>query len=72
MKKHFFAFFFIALMSEIGTSCLARYRRIGLDDNLICYPNLQTMIGIRLLVWAVFFLLLSAVWLLLSRDRRAV
>ena len=70
MKKHFFAFFLIALMSELGTSWLVRYRSVAPEAELVCFRNLQTMIANRLWMWAVFFLLLSVVWLLLSRGRR--
>ena len=71
MKKHFFAFFMIALISELGTTWLMSYRSVTDTGAMLCYRNLGTVIADRLLVWPVFFLLLSAVWLLLSRDRRA-
>jgi len=70
MKKHFVAFFIIALASELGTSWLVRYS--GADDvgGLICFRDLGTMIANRLWIWAVFFLLLSVIWLSLSRGGR--
>jgi hypothetical protein len=70
MKKQFFAFFLIALASELGTSWLVRYSGANDVGELICFRNLGTMIVNRLWVWAVFFLLLSVVWLSLSRGRR--
>lgn len=70
MKKHFFAFFSIALVSELGTTWLMSYRSITDAGAMLCYRNLGTVIAGRLLFWFVFFLLLSAVWLLLSRGRR--
>jgi len=70
MKKHFFAFFMIALISELGTTWLMSYRSVTDTGAMLCYRNLGTVIADRLLFWPVFFLLLSAVWLLLSRNRR--
>jgi len=69
MKKHFVAFFTIALASELGTSWLVRYRSLA-SGEMVCFHDLQTMMVNRLVIWLVFFLLLSAVWLLLSRGRR--
>ena len=70
MKKDFFAFFMIALISELGTTWLMSYRSETGTDAMLCYRNLGTVVAGRLLFWIVFFLLLSAVWLLLSRGRR--
>jgi hypothetical protein len=70
MKKHFFAFFLIALASELGTSWLVRYSGATDVGELICFRNFATMIANRLWIWAVFFLLLSVIWLSLSRAGR--
>jgi len=70
MKKHFFAFFLIALASELVTSWLVRYSGATDVGELICFRNLGTMIANRLWIWAVFFLLLSVIWLSLSRGGR--
>lgn len=70
MKKDFFAFFMIALISELGTTWLMSYRSVTGTDAMLCYRSLGTVVIGRLLFWIVFFLLLSAVWLLLSRGRR--
>ncbi len=72
MRKHFVAFVIIALMSEVGTSWLVRYRSLSPDAEVVCFRNLQAMMASRLWIWAVFFLLLSAVWMLLSRSGRTV
>jgi hypothetical protein len=69
MKKDFVAFFIIALASELGTSWLMRYRGLA-TAGMVCFADLQTMMLNRLAIWPVFFLLLSAVWLLLSRGKR--
>lgn len=71
MTKHFFAFFLIALASELGTSWLLRYRSLSPDGDLLCFRSLGSMIGNRLVIWAVFFLLLSVVWMSLSKTRRS-
>jgi hypothetical protein len=60
----------IALISELGTTWLMSYRSVADTGAMLCYRNLGTVIADRLLFWPVFFLLLSAVWLLLSRNRR--
>jgi len=70
MKKHFFAFFLIALASEIGTSWLVRYSGATDVGGLPCFHNLGSMIVNRLWIWAVFFGLLSVIWLSLSRGSR--
>lgn len=70
MTRHFFAFFFIALVSELGTSWLVQYTGANDVGGLICFHSLGAMMGSRLLIWAVFFLLLSVVWLALSRNRQ--
>ena len=70
MRKHFVAFAIIALMSEVGTSWLVRYRSLSSDAEVICFRDLQAMMANRLWIWAVLFLLLSAIWLLLSRGGR--
>ena len=70
MKTNFAAFFFIALMSELGTSWLVRYRSLSPVAEMICFPDLGTMMINRLFIWLVLFLLLSAIWLLLSRGSR--
>ena len=70
MRKHFVAFVIIALMSEIGTSWLVRYRSLSPDAEVVCFRDLQTMTLNRLWIWAVLFLLMSAIWLLLSRGGR--
>ena len=70
MKNNFVAFFVIALASELGTSWLVSYA--GADDvgGLVCFRNLGTMMVSRLWIWAIFFVLLSVVWLSLSKGRR--
>ncbi|MEN3331146.1 MAG: hypothetical protein V7641_511 [Blastocatellia bacterium] len=70
MKKHFFAFFLIALASELGTSWLVQYSGATDVGGLICFHNLEIMIANRLWIWAVFFLLLSVIWLSLSKGSR--
>jgi hypothetical protein len=70
MKTHFFAFFLIALASEIGTSWLVRYSGATDVGGLVCFRDPATMIINRLWIWAVFFLLLSVIWLALSRGSR--
>jgi hypothetical protein len=70
MKTNFAAFFFIALMSELGTSWLVRYRGLSSVAEMVCFRDLGTMMIYRLVIWLVLFLLLSAIWLLLSRGSR--
>lgn len=70
MRRDSVAFAIIALASELGTSWLVRYRSLSPDASLVCFRDLQTMMANRLWIWAVFFFLLSAVWLLLSKRRR--
>ena len=67
MRKDFVAFAIIALASELGTSWLVRYRSLSPGGPLVCFSDLQTMVANRLWIWAVFFFLLSVVWLLLSK-----
>ena len=70
MKRHFIAFFVIALISEVGTSLLQQFRGKRILDEGIFYPDIATLLSNRLLIWLVFYLLLSALWLLLSGGYR--
>jgi len=68
MKRDFPAFFFIALASELGTSLLQKYYGSRELASGLYYSDLGAMIASRLIVWLVLFLLLSALWLLISRG----
>jgi hypothetical protein len=70
MKRHFLAFFFIALITEVGTTWLRQFRSKGILGSGLYSPDIGTLLLDRLLIWFVLYLLLSALWLLLSRSYR--
>jgi hypothetical protein len=70
MKQHFIAFFVIALLAEAGTTWLQQFSSKRVLGSGLYYPDLQTLLFDRLLYWLVLYLLLSALWLLLSRGYR--
>jgi hypothetical protein len=70
MKQSFFAFFLIALIAELTTSLLQKFQGARELAEGIFYPSLATMVMNRLIVWLILYLLLSALWLLISRGYR--
>jgi hypothetical protein len=70
MKKHFVAFFVIALISEVGTTWLQQFRANRNLGSGFYYPGLGALFLDRLIYWLVLFLLLSVLWLLISRSNR--
>jgi hypothetical protein len=68
MKNNFLAFFFIALISELATSWLQKFQGARDMGDGLFYPDVGTMMMSRLIIWLVLFLLLSVLWLLLSRG----
>jgi hypothetical protein len=68
MKKHFPAFFIIALLSEVTTTWLQQFGASKQLGEGFYYPDFGSMLLNRLLYWLVIFLLLSALWLLISRS----
>lgn len=68
MKRNFLAFFFIALAAEVGTSWLQKFQGARDVAAGLYYSDLGTMIFDRLIIWFVLFLLLSALWFLISRG----
>jgi hypothetical protein len=70
MKRQFLAFFIIALIAEVVTTWLQKFQANGILGAGIYYDDFQSMLLSRLLYWLVIFLLLSALWLLVSRGAR--
>ncbi len=70
MKQNFFAFFLIALFAELTTSLLQKFQGARELAEGIFYPDLGTMVVKRLIMWLILYLLLSALWLLISRGYR--
>ena len=70
MKKHFLAFFLIALIAELGTTWLQQFRANRVLGSGVYYPDLGALFLDRLLYWLALFLLLSVLWLLISRSYR--
>jgi hypothetical protein len=68
MKQNFLAFFLIALTAELGTSWLQQFRGAREVGGALFYPDLGNMIVNRLIIWLVLFLLLSTLWILISRG----
>jgi hypothetical protein len=68
MKKHFLAFFIIALISEVTTTWLQKFQAYKPLGTGYYYSDFETMLLNRLLYWLVIFLLLSALWFLISRG----
>jgi len=67
MRRYFWPFFIIALLSELGTTLLQRQRTTTDVYPGLYYPNFNTLLAERLLFWVVIFVLLSGVWFFLSR-----
>jgi hypothetical protein len=70
MKRQFLAFFVIALIAEVGTTWLQKFQANSILGTGIYYDDFGTMLLNRFLYWLVIFLLLSALWLLISRGSR--
>jgi len=70
MKRHFLAFFVIALIAEVCTTWLQQFRSKRILGTGFYYPDIETLLLDRLLIWLVLYLLLSTLWLLLSRGYR--
>jgi hypothetical protein len=70
MKRNFLALFLIALTAELGTSWLQQFQGARDVGGALFYPDLSTMMVNRLVIWLVLFLLLSAMWLLISRGHK--
>jgi hypothetical protein len=70
MKKQFAAFFVIALISEVLTTWLQTFQAYKPLGAGYYYPDFGSMLLNRLLYWLVIFLLLSALWFLISRGSR--
>jgi hypothetical protein len=70
MKQGFAAFFVVALIAEAGTTWLQQFSSKRVLGSGLYYPDLGTLFLDRLLYWLVLYLLLSALWLLLSRSHR--
>lgn len=68
MKRNFLAFFLIALAAELGTSWLQQFQGAREVGGALFYPDLGTMIVKRLIIWLALLLLLSTLWLLISRG----
>jgi len=67
MRRHFLAFFLIALLSELGTTLLQRQRTVTDVDPGLYYPSFNALLVERLFFWFVIFTLLAAVWFIISR-----
>ena len=67
MRRHFFAFFVISLLSELGTTLIQRQRTTSDVYPGLYYPNFEALLAERLLFWFVIFMLLSGLWFLISR-----
>ena len=55
MRRHFFAFFVISLLSELGTTLLQRQRTVTDVYPGLYYPDFNTLLAERLLFWFVIF-----------------
>jgi hypothetical protein len=66
MKKTL-VFSLIALTAEVGTTCFQKMRTTTDVAPGLYYPDFQTLLLERLLVWLIIFVALSAAWLLISR-----
>ncbi|HEX8183726.1 MAG TPA: hypothetical protein VF747_03215, partial [Blastocatellia bacterium] len=62
------AFFAIAFISEVVTTWLQQFRADRLLGSGIFYSDLGTLFLNRLLYWLALYLLLSVLWLLISRS----
>jgi hypothetical protein len=71
MRRHFFAFFIISLLSELGTTLLQRQRTTTDVYPGLYYPNFNALLVERLLFWFVIFVVLSGVWFLISRRAQS-
>jgi hypothetical protein len=67
MKRQFLPYFLIALAAELGTTLLQRFRTVSDGEPGLYYPDFQSLLLSRLVVWLLIFLLLSGVWLVVSR-----
>jgi len=67
MRRHFFAFFVISLLSELGTTLLQKQRTTSDVYPGLYYPNFNALLAERLSFWFVIFVLLSGAWFLISR-----
>ena len=66
MKKTL-VFSLIALTAEVGTTCFQKMRTTTDVAPGLYYPDFQTLLLERLLVWLIIFVALSAAWLLIYR-----
>lgn len=70
MKRQFLPFFLIALVAEVVTTWLQKFQARGVLGSGLYYDDFGSMLLVRLLYWLVIYLLLSALWLLISRGAK--
>ena len=71
MKRQFLAYLLIALAAELGTTLFQKFRTVTDVDPGLYYPDFKSLLLTRLIVWLLIFVLLSGVWLVISRRGSA-
>lgn len=67
MKRQQGAFFIIALLSELGTTWLQKGRTVTDVAPALCYPNFNTLLLDRFVIWLLIFVVLNSIWLLIVK-----
>ena len=68
MKHCFLGAFCVALLAEVITSWLQQYRASRISGSGLYYDSLGSLVVNRLWIWIILFLLLGALWVLISRG----
>jgi uncharacterized protein YybS (DUF2232 family) len=67
VKRNATAFFIIALVAELGTTWLQRFRTTTDVAPGLYYPNFETLLLERLFFWFIIVAVLGTAWLLISK-----